>query len=319
MLSFPDFREKSIVFIGSDDVKKIQFLNENLVLKNEEEKVVTRISCHKIFCIFIIGELSITTVLIDRLLKYGISLILMHRNFNPYAVIGAETEGNFLLRAKQYKEINNLIIAKHIVDNKINNQLNLLKSFREKSDELKQSILQIKKIIEQIPSASEMQTLLGFEGSASKIFFSNYFRSIKWRSRMPRAKTDPTNTLMDIGYTYLFNFIDALLRLYGFDTYKGVYHQQFYLRKSLVCDLVEPFRCIIDRQILKSYNLGQVDEKDFLIKNGQYILQYQNSKKYTKIFFEAILENKEDIYKYIQQYYRCVMKGSQDYPQFIIS
>ena len=52
---------------------------------------------------------------------------------------------------------------------------------------------------------------------------------------------------MDIGYTYLFNFIDALLRLYGFDTYLGFYHKEFYQRKSLVCDVVEPFRCIIDK------------------------------------------------------------------------
>lgn len=40
-------------------------------------------------------------------------------------------------------------------------------------------------------------------------------------------KCDPLNTLMDIGYTYLFNFADAHLRLYGFDTYMGVYHQVF--------------------------------------------------------------------------------------------
>ena len=58
-----------------------------------------------------------------------------------------------------------------------------------------------------------------------------------------------------------FNCMDSLLRLYGFDTYKGFYHKLFFQRKSLACDVMEPFRCVIDKQILKAFNLGQIDEK----------------------------------------------------------
>ena len=63
----------------------------------------------------------------------------------------------------------------------------------------------------------------------------------------------------------------------------------FYQRKSLVCDVVEPFRCIIDKQVKKSYNLGQVKQDDFIIKNGKYILLYEKNKEYTKWLLEAVL------------------------------
>ena len=90
-----------------------------------------------------------------------------------------------------------------------------------------------------------------------------YFRKLKWERRMPRCKNDIPNLLLDIGYTYLFNFIESLLSIYGFDLYCGVHHTFFYQRKSLVCDLVEPFRCIIDQRIRKAYTLKQVNEDDF--------------------------------------------------------
>lgn len=41
------------------------------------------------------------------------------------------------------------------------------------------------------------------------------------------------------------------------DVYCGVLHTMFYMRKSLVCDVMEPFRAIVDEQVKKSLNLGQ--------------------------------------------------------------
>jgi len=81
--------------------------------------------------------------------------------------------------------------------------------------------------------------------------------------RYPRTKIDKNNLLLDMGYTFLFHFIETLLCLYGFDLYEGFYHKRFYQRKSLVCDVQEPFRCIIDEALKKAYNLGRISEKDF--------------------------------------------------------
>ena len=144
-----------------------------------------------------------------------------------------------------------------------------------------------------------------------KNFFKQYFDKIGWYKRMPRAKTDIINVLMDLGYTMLFNFIDGLLGIYGFDTYKGFYHKLFFQRKSLVCDLVEPFRCIIDKQILKSYNLDQINKKDFKFIKGKYGISYDDQNKYLEIFAQSIMDNKEEIFSYIKNFYYFIMNNSE--------
>ena len=144
---------------------------------------------------------------------------------------------------------------------------------------------------------------------------------MEWKGRKPRAKRDPINVLLDIGYTFLFYLVENMLNLYGFDIYKGVYHQFFYQRKSLACDLVEPFRCIVDKQIKNAYNLNQIKTDDFEFKNGQYFLKYKKSKDYTRLLLQAIVEYKEDIFLYTQGYYRAFIreKAINDYPVFLIN
>ena len=70
---------------------------------------------------------------------------------------------------------------------------------------------------------------------------------------------------------------------------------------------MEPFRFIIDKALFKAYNLGQIDEKDFAIKNG-YQLEWRKSGKYAQIFLQAIVENRVEILTYIQSYYRYFMR-----------
>jgi len=318
MLTLPDFKQKQILFIQSDPQteNKIKFHNENIVfLKNN--KIENRISCHKVFSIFIIGNISITTELIRQCRNFGISLFFLKPNFNLYANINSIAEGNYLLRKRQYSlnETKELEIAKNIVLNKIKNQLYLLKSRKLKIENFNN-----KHIFERIKNAYDFQTLLGIEGNFSKDFFKTYFQEINWFARMPRVKPDIPNFLLDIGYTSLFNFIDSLLCLFGFDTYKGFYHKLFFQRKSLTCDVVEPFRGIVDREVLKMYTLKIINKEDFKLINGKVVLKsYGYTQKYAVRFFTIIMKNKENIYKYIQGFYRFLMDSTRNkFPYFKI-
>ena len=124
-----------------------------------------------------------------------------------------------------------------------------------------------------------------------------------------------------IGYTILFNYIDCILSVYDFDVYQGVLHTNFYMRKSLVCDLMEPFRPIIDRRVRKGINLGQFKKDDFVEIGNQWQLEYKKSNNYSMIFLEDLLEDKERIFLYFRSYYRAFMKGKKasDFPIYDIS
>lgn len=313
MLTLPDFREKKILFVfGDKDMdNKLKFWNDNIRLF-QDDKAVNQMSCHKVLAVFIYGECSFTSVLIRNCMKYGISLILSRNNFEVYSVIGAGAEGNTLLRQRQYLFTNDLLLAKNLVKNKTYNQIMLL----AKEEKIKTPVKKYKEAADKIDSAKDEKELLGLEGSYTKNYFRQYFGEIGWYRRMPRAKQDPDNVLMDIGYTLLFNFIDAILRLYGFDVYKGFYHKLFFQRKSLTCDMIEPFRCLIDSSLLKMHHLKQFSEKDFQILKGKVILPYDIQSKYLKIFSETIMDNKEDIFEYIRAFYYSYINQTEDLPFF---
>lgn len=316
MLQYPDFEEKQILVIESFDTKNISFQNENLVIK-ENWEIKTKVSLYKIFAIFLIGEVTITSILIRKFLDFWITLVLMKKNLLPYLVVWNETQGNFILREKQYKtsEEKMLEIAKNLILIKTNNQLQLLKNIRNKEWFIKKDIEKIKEIIKKIPDSKDYEQLLGYEGNVAKLFFANYFGPIWWQRREPRTKRDIQNLLLDIGYTYLFHFIEALVRMYWFDAYYWVYHRTWYQRKSLALDLMEPFRVIIDKALLKAYNLNQVNPKDFKFQNWAYLLPWENAKKYSSIFLKAIMENKKEIFYFVKEYYKYFMKGRSHFPE----
>jgi CRISPR-associated protein Cas1 len=313
MLSLPDFREKQILFVQGKDIEKdkIKFSNENICL-TREGKIENQVSSHKIFAVFIIGDCSLTTVLIRNCQKYGVSLFLLKNNFETYGRVISTAEGNYLLREKQYCLKNELEIAQKIISNKLDNQIFLLEQGKKES-----AAEYLKGLKRKISFIKNSQDLLGLEGCASKFFFQNYFEELGWFKRMPRTKIDIANTLLDLGYTLLFNFIDSSLGIYGFDTYKGFYHKLFFQRKSLTCDLVEPFRAIIDKQLLKSYHLGQINKKDFKFIKGRCHISYENQRKYLELFSRAIMDNKERFFSYVRDFYYFIMQGSE-FPMFQI-
>lgn len=299
MLSLNDFNEKLILFIFNKEKinSQIKFWNDNIRLY-ENEKFTNQISCHKVYAVYIVGDCSITSFLIRKLKQFGISIFFLNRNFSCYSSISPMTEGNYLLRLRQYQYDKSLVFSRNLIKNKIYNQLVFATQTAAGAK------LIYDKHSDNLNSQKTIQTILGVEGSASRKYFSNVFKKYDWKGRKPRTKCDEINLIMDIGYTILFNFIDSLLLLYGFDTYKGVYHQQFYARKSLTCDIVEPFRVIIDRQIIKSLNLKQFKKTDFKKENGRYLLKYQYQDKYYTTLSQVILDHRQDIHKFVHQTYR---------------
>ncbi|MDQ3072724.1 MAG: type V CRISPR-associated endonuclease Cas1 [Bacteroidota bacterium] len=319
MLSLPDYKQKSIVVCFASEGQKIAFKNDNLIIKDAEENILLQATCHKIFSVWVVGHASITSGILQRSRKFAFSIYLLSYTHKPYGLWNSATEGNFLLRRKQY-EYRGLDIARHIVRNKIENQAALLKSLRAKSPVMKAAIKKMEEYHLQTATALDLQTLLGMEGVSSRLFFSHWFGTMGWTARRPRVKHDYLNTTMDIGYTYLFNIVECMLNLYGFDVYQGIYHRCFYQRKSLVCDLVEPFRSIIDRQIRKAHGLGQLKKEDFDEHRGQYFLKPDKNKEYTRWMIASILVYKETIFSFVQEYYRAFIRGKpiEAYPVFKI-
>ncbi|MDO4549723.1 MAG: type V CRISPR-associated endonuclease Cas1 [Planctomycetia bacterium] len=319
MLEAPSFVKKQILFAFLNQGDKLTFQNDNVVIRDAENKIRHQSTCYRLFALYVVGHTTLTTGLIQRAAKFGFSIIFLTGGFRIYHRISSRHEGNTLLHRMQY-QYTSLDLARHILSNKIRSQRTVLHGQREKSPALKAAIRLLDEYLHQLPTHDDLNALMGVEGAAARIYFPNHFNDIPWTRRQPRVKADWINSLLDIGYTILFTFIESLLEIYGFDLYCGVMHKEFYMRKSLVCDLVEPFRPLIDQQIKKSIHLRQFQEKDFTVINHSYQLEWKHSPRYSQILLQAILKRREEIFKYIQSYYRAFMrqKPISQYPIFEI-
>lgn len=218
----------------------------------------------------------------------------------------------------QYKYNENLL-ANKIVFNKVLCERKALNKIRNKTQDVTEGICILDEYLDKLNERElDVNTLLAIEGNAAKVYFSRIFNRINWKGRKPRIKYDYINSLLDIGYTVLFNFIDAILQVYGFDTYKGVLHKNFYMRKSLVCDIMEPFRVIVDWKVRTGIQLEQFKKTDFIKIGEQWHIEYKKSSLYTGIILEEILKYKKEIFLYIRSYYRCFIKDKdiKEYPVF---
>lgn len=274
MMSLPDFRYKQvIVHVAGGSGERLRFLADNIVLEDKDGKCIIRHSCHRLFALFIVGEVTITSVLIKQARRFDFPIILMSGNFRVITKLNSGAEGNTLLRKKQYETSERTMqIAKELIAQKISNQIALIKSLRYRASEDKECLKFLKS--RSVSKAKDVYELMGVEGSASKAFFSCYFRT----------------TL-------------------------------FYHRKSLVCDIIEPFRCIIDKRIRKLYSLKQINEKDFQFYNGTWVLPWKNQKKYISLFFKDILSYKENIFLFCREYYRWFLRNKpmENFPVFNIT
>jgi CRISP-associated protein Cas1 len=319
MLSLPEMRKKQVIVVFSNEGDKFSFSNDNIVIKDKDGKIKHQSTCYKLFMIIIVGNISITSGILQRAKKFGFSICLMTRSMKVYQVICENGNANTLLRKRQY-EYTGLELGKRITDNKIQNQLLAINKIRGKNEFDKESIVYLRNYQAALKDASSINEIMGYEGAAARCYFERIFANIDFKGRKPRVKCDYVNATLDIGYNILFNFIDALLTSFGFDTYYGVLHRCFYRRKSLVCDLVEPFRPLIDLTVRKAINLKQISQEDFEVINYRYVLSYKNSPKYVSIFMKIIMDHKEDIFSYVQQYYRAFMKNVkiEDFPFYKI-
>lgn len=323
MFTHKDIEMRTIFVVNCIEHNRgLRVHNGELMLEEFDEdkkKTLTKFPFQKLLALFVIGHITVTTPIIDKCKRFGVALVVMKPNLRPVFYWASSAEANYLLRKRQFEyNPDDIAIGKILVHNKVLNQKSTLMKTRKKDEATIGAINQCEAALNTIPDIEEYNQLMGIEGTIAKSFFAAYFSQYNWNGRHPRMKSDMMNVTLDIGYTILFNFIESFIRMFGFDLYVGVYHRLWFKRKSLVCDLMEPFRCIIDHATLISFNRKQFSEKDFTLIKQEYRLKYEKCADYYKVFYDALIEYKMEIFRYVQQYYRCFMgcKSVKQYPIF---
>ncbi len=296
------------------------------LLIKKEGTVCQTVHLFKLDQIVIFGNIFLTPAVIRHLLKEGIDTAFMTRQGRYLGRLQSALGKNIVLRREQFRKMEDeefcLKTAKAIVKGKLSNlRAVLMRLNRQRENvELDNEILTLRNLIPRVDEASSMETLRGYEGRGSAIYFGGFSKGfivegLQFPGRVRRPPTDPINALLSLGYTLLLNQVIAAVNLVGFDPYFGSLHSIDYGRPSLALDLMEEWRTIIvDTLVLSVFNLKALtpadfeeramvssDETDFRGIQVEELAKSPNSTNYTK---PAVLLTDAGFRKFIAQYER---------------
>lgn len=169
-------------------------------------------------------------------------------------------------------------LAQNIVSAKIHNQLVLLRRYNRtmKLEKVQELINYIANTQKNVKYTSDNNELLGYEGLASRTYFSALGmltdKPFQFTKRTKQPPRDPFNAMLSMGYSILFNEILSSVLTAGLHPYVGFFHQLAKGHPALVSDLIEEWRTVIvDSMVLSLIKRGSITENMFTSnKKGCY-------------------------------------------------
>lgn len=271
------------------DKKEPCIKTDNDTLVVDGQKVPFRL----IDAILLIGKSQLSTNDINKLTTAQISIILLSYNYTSSSIITTATTKAPHLKLKQYQKATTapLQVAKKIITSKISSHIEHLKNHSIN--------LKLGSYTDKIENTQDLDTLLGIEGSFSKLYFGHYFdlfpKSLHKGKRSKRPPLDPVNAMLSFNYTLFYNLISAKLLAQGFELGIGFLHRPFRSHHALSSDIIELVRADINAYVYTLFSQKIITQNDFTKKGGVY-LKYEGRKNIWKPFreFNKDLEPKLD-------------------------
>lgn len=121
------------------------------------------------------------------------------------------------------------------------------------------------------PSAADV--LRGLEGTAGRIYFEALSfvqpEQFPFQGRSRQPAKDEFNCILNYCYGVLYGLVERACMLSGLEPYLGFFHADNYNKKSLVFDLIEPYRVWAEETTVYLFSQRQVKKEMFdKIQNG---------------------------------------------------
>jgi len=246
----------------------------------EKDTVRQQLRLHEINQINLFGNIQISTQALQTLCEAGIPVTYFSQGGWFYGITQGLQTKNVFLRVTQFRLREEtwfrLRLARALVAAKIRNQRTLL--MRNHLEPPPLVLSQMKQLAERAESEPALDSLMGVEGLAARLYFQSFAGMLKteegespegftfdFSSRNRRPPRDPVNALLSLGYSVLAKDFTLACYLVGFDPLVGYYHELRFGRPALALDLMEPFRAlIVDSAVLTALNTGMIQLSDFV-------------------------------------------------------
>ena len=295
------------------NVKFLKGYGHSISVKNS--KIILK-DCHDPFSKSIIEEWFIKDMPYDRIVLQGkgyistesLSLlsennrtvILLDNRGNPVTFCSGMRDSLIATRYRiaQYDTFRDKVktdyLTKQILKSKLESQIKFLKSTN--SPEIKEGITKLEK--------SGLS-----EAVSSRYYFDCYAKLIDDRFEFSKRNsiriekknaTDVINALLNYGYSVLAGQISSHINGIGLDAYYGFMHKNHTSFQSLVYDMMEPFRWLVDYSVWKisdAKSRNRISKKQYsYTREGNVVIEYDLIKKFLELLERAF--QKERRYEY---------------------
>ena len=234
---------------------------------------------------------SFTAYLMNELVKNKVKVIFCDEKRNPSSELlpyyGSHDTSAKIRHQMEWTRENKAAIWTEIVTEKIRKQAeHLQERFKTEADLLYQ-------YIEEMAFGDETNR----EGHAAKVYFNALFGK-----DFSRTEECPLNAALNYGYSIILSLFTREVVANGYITQVGLFHDNMFNQFNLACDLMEPFRPIIDRLVVEmkptqfekeeKHQMITILNREVII-DGKKELLGKAVKLYTRSVFDAL--NDQDV------------------------
>ena len=270
---------------------KISYKNKFLVVKQDNDEKYVHLS--EIDTIIVDSiSVSISAYLLKELSDNKINIIFCDEKHNPFGELSS-----YYSRHNTSKKIKEQIAWKRsdkdklwskLVRNKIVNQAMLLRKINSEKFEL------VLSYADEVVNGDKTNR----EGHSAKVYFNALFGM-----DFVRNESDDINAALNYGYAILLSTINKEIVSNGYLTQLGVHHKNEFNEFNLTCDLMEPFRVIIDNFVY--FNQGRKLDTNYKLDivnifNNTY--KYQGKNYVLKDIIKMFVKNTLSSVEYLDSY-----------------
>ncbi len=243
----------------------------------EKGKMVESARFLDISQVSVFGNVQVSTQTVAELARRSIPLCYFSTGGWFRSITSGLGHKNIHVRQQQFRAADDaelsLSLARRFIVAKIKNCRTLL---RRNLPELKGGVLKdFTAAARRASRAKVPQSLLGFEGTAARLYFGKFsgllksqgdeHRRFEFGNRNRRPPRDPVNAMLSLAYAMLTKDAHIALLAVGLDPMLGFFHKPRFGRPALALDMMEEFRPLIaDSCVLTAVNTGIISQEDFI-------------------------------------------------------
>jgi CRISPR-associated protein Cas1 len=303
--------------------------------ERETSKRKVRVPLIKITQVVVYGDVTLTSPAMAALLEQKADICFCSAYGRFWGRLTPPLGKNSLIRLEQHQAhrdpVRSFTLARAFVRGKLNNmRVMLLRANRKRDDpDIARAAEQLKGVLAQVdtlkpevaatpPDPSRPQadtaygTLLGLEGSGTKLYFGVFGRLLKddwgFERRQRRPPRDPVNALLSFGYVLLMNQVASAVSIVGLDPFVGFLHSSQFGKPALALDVMESFRSlVVDSVVLTLLNNGMLARRDFEENLGAWRLTEGGRRTFLTKFEERLdTEIRHPVFDYRATYRRSL-------------